>query len=138
MAVLGGLEVDGAVQVELSDNDTRSEIEVLEDDLDELVRGLLGSAVRVDIDGEGLSNTNGVGELDKSSSGETSSNEGLGDPSSNVGSRSIDLGVILARESTTTVSTPATVGVDNDLSAGQTGITLGTTNDEETRGLDLD
>lgn len=138
MAVLGGLEVDGAVQVELSDNDTRSEIEVLEDDLDKLVRGLLGSAVRVDIDGEGLGNTNGVRELDKSSSGETSSNEGLGDPSSNVGSRSIDLGVILARESTATVSTPATVGVDNDLSAGQTGITLGTTNDEETRGLDLD
>ena len=35
------------------------------------------------------------------------------------------------------MGTPATVGVDNDLTAGQTGVTLGTTNDEEARGLDL-
>jgi hypothetical protein len=36
------------------------------------------------------------------------------------------------------VSTPATVGVDDDLAASETGITLGTTDDEETGGLDLE
>jgi hypothetical protein len=35
------------------------------------------------------------------------------------------------------VGSPATVSVDDDLTAGETGITLGTTDDEQTRGLDL-
>lgn len=137
VAVLGSLEVDGLGQVQLSDNDTRSEVEVVQDDLDELLRSLLRGAVRVDIDGEGLSDTNGVRELDEGATAETSGNEGLGNPSTEVGSRSVDLGEILAGESTTTVGTPATVGVDDDLTAGQTSITLGTTNDEEAGGLDL-
>jgi hypothetical protein len=137
VTVLGSLEVDGVVQVELTNNDTRSEIKVVADDLDELLRVLLRGTVRVDIDREGLGDTNGVRELDKGTSAKTGSDQGLGDPSTDVGSGTIDLGEILSGESTTTVGTPATVGVDNDLSAGQTSITLGTTNDEETRGLDL-
>lgn len=137
VAVLGGLEVDGAVQRELADNDTGAEVKVVADDLDELVGGLLRGAVGVDVDGEGLSNTNGVGELNEGTAGEAGSDEGLGDPAADVGSRTVDLGEVLAGESTTTVGTPATVGVDNDLAAGQTGVTLGTTDDEEARGLDL-
>jgi hypothetical protein len=137
VTVLGSLEVDGVVQVELTNNDTRSEIKVVADDLDELLRVLLRGAVRVDVDGEGLSDTNGVRELDEGTSAKTGSDQGLGDPSTDVGSGTIDLGEILSGESTTTVGTPATVGIDDDLSAGQTSITLGTTNDEETRGLDL-
>jgi len=137
VTVLGSLEVDGVVQVELTNNDTRSEIKVVADDLDELLGVLLRGAVRVDVDGEGLSDTNGVRELDKGTSAKTGSDQGLGDPSADVGSGTIDLGEILSGESTTTVGTPATVGVDDDLSAGQTSITLGTTNDEETRGLDV-
>lgn len=137
VSVLGSLEVDGLVQVELTDDDTRSEVKVLADDLDELLRGLLRGAVRVDVDGEGLSDTNGVRQLDKGTSAEASVDQGLGDPSTNVGSRSVDLGEILTGESTTTVGTPATVGVDDDLSAGQTSITLGATNDEEARRLDV-
>lgn len=137
VAVLGSLAVDGLVKVQLTDNDTRSEVEVVTDDLDELFRVLLRGAVRVDEDGEGLGNTNGVGELDKGTTAELGGNEGLGDPSSNVGSRTVDLGEVLSGESTTTVSTPATVGVDDDLATSQTGITLGATNDEKSRGLDL-
>lgn len=60
MAVLGSLEVDGASQVQLTDNDTGTEVKVVTDDLDKLIRGLLRGAVGVDVDGEGLSNTNGV------------------------------------------------------------------------------
>lgn len=137
VTVLGSLEVDRLVQVKLTDDDTRSEIEVVADDLDELLGVLLGGAVRVDVDGERLGDTNGVGELDEGTSAEASGDKGLGDPSTNVGSRSVDLGEVLAGECTTTVSTPTTVGVDNDLSAGQTSITLGTTDDEEARGLDV-
>jgi len=137
VSVLGSLEVDGLGEVKLLDNDTGAEVEVVTDDLDKLIRVSLRGAVGVDIDGEGLGNTDGIRQLHKSATGEPSGDEGLGDPASDVGSGTIDLGEILAREGTTTVSTPATVGVDNDLAASKTGITLGTTNDEESGGLDL-
>lgn len=137
MAVLGGLEVDGLGKVELLDDDTGAEVEVVADDLDKLIRGLVGGAVGIDVDGEGLSDTDGVGELDEGTAGKTGGDEGLGDPATDVGSRTINLGEVLAGEGTTTVGTPATVGVDDDLTASETGITLGTTDDEETGRLDL-
>ena len=137
MAVLGGLEVDGLGKVELLDNDTGAEVEVVADDLDELVRGLLRGAVGVDVDREGLGDTDGVRELDEGTAGEAGGDERLGDPAADVGSRAIDLGEVLAGEGATTVGTPAAVGVDDDLAASQTGITLGATDDEEARGLDL-
>lgn len=137
VTVLGRLAVDGLGKVQLLDDDTRSKVEVVADDLDKLVRGLLRGAVRVDVDGEGLSDTNGVRKLDEGTSGQASGDQGLGDPATDISGGSIDLGEVLAGEGTTTVGTPATVGVDDDLAASQTGITLGTTNDEEARGLDL-
>lgn len=137
VAVLGGLQVDRAVQAELADNDTRSQVKVLADDLDELIRGLGGGAVGLDEDGEGLGDTNSVRELDKGSTGKAGVDQRLGDPAGDVGSGSVDLGEVLAGESTTTMGTPATVGVDNDLTTSQTSITLGTTDDKEARGLDL-
>lgn len=137
VAVLGGLAVDGLGEVELLDNDTGTHVEVGVDDVDELLGALVGGAVGLDEDGEGLGDTNGVGELDKRTAGELGVNEGLGDPAGEVGSRAVDLAVVLAGEGTTTVGTPATVGVDDDLTASKTGVTLGTTNDEVAGGLDL-
>src|SRR5690606_35583270 len=122
---------------ELLDNDTGAEVEVVADDLDELIRGLLRGAVGVDVDGEGHGNTNGVRELDKGAAREASGDDGLGDPAADVGSRAVDLGEILAGEGTTTVSAPAAVGVDDNLAASETGVTLRTTVHEEARGLDL-
>lgn len=138
VAVLGRLEVDGLGEVELLDNDTGAEVEVGADDLDELIRVLLRGAVGVDVDRQGLRNTDGVRELDEATAGEAGGDERLGDPAADVGSRSVDLGEVLAGEGTTAVGTPAAVGVDDDLAAGETGITLGTTNDEEAGGLDLE
>lgn len=137
MAVLGSLAVDGVDEVELLDNDTGTHVEVGVDDVDELLGALLGGTVSLNEDGEGLGDTNGVGELDESTTGELGVDEGLGDPTGEVGSRAVDLAVVLAGEGTTTVGTPATVGVDDDLTASKTGVTLGTANDEVTRGLDL-
>ena len=118
-------------------NDTRTEIPVAADDLDELLVGLLASAVGVDEDGQRLSDTDGVRELNEGTAGKASRNERLGDPASGVRSGAIDLGEVLSGESTSTVGTPATVGVDDDLAASETGITLRTTDDEAAGGLDL-
>jgi hypothetical protein len=137
VAVLGGLAVDGVDEVELLDNDTGAHVEVGLDDLDELTGALVGGAVGLNEDGERLGDTNGVGELDKGTAGELGVNERLGDPAGEVGSRAVDLAVVLAGEGTTTVSTPATVGVNDDLAASETGVTLRTTNDEVAGRLDL-
>jgi len=118
-------------------NDTRSEVEVVSDDLDELGVGLRSRAVRVDEDGQGLGDTDGVRELDEGSLGEAGSDEGLGDPSGGVRGGSVDLGPVLSGESSTTVGSPSTVRVDDDLSAGKTGVTLRATDDESARGLDV-
>ena len=138
MAVLGRLEVDGLGQIQLLDDDTGAQVEVGADDLDKLIRGLGRRAVGVDVDGEGLRDTNGVRELDEGAAGEASGDQRLGDPAADVGSRAVDLGEVLAGEGTATVGTPAAVGVDDDLAAGQAGITLRATNDEQAGGLDLD
>jgi hypothetical protein len=137
VAVLGGLAVDGVDEVELLDDDTGAHVEVGLDDLDELAGALVGGAVGLDEDGERLGDTNGVGELDKGTASELGVDERLGNPAGEVGSRTVDLAVVLAGEGTTTVSTPATVGVNDDLAASETGVTLRTTNDEVAGRLDL-
>lgn len=48
MAVPRGLVVDWLDEVELLDDDTRSHVEVLSDDLDELIGGFRRCAVRLD------------------------------------------------------------------------------------------
>ena len=137
VTVLGSLAVDGVGEVKLLDDDTGTHVEVGVDDLNELRGALLRGAVGLNEDGERLGDTNGVGELDESTASELGVDEGLGDPTGEVGSRAVDLAVVLAGEGTTTVSTPATVGVNDDLTASKTGVTLGTTNDEVARGLNL-
>jgi hypothetical protein len=132
VTVLGSTVVDGVGEVKLLDNDTGTEIEVLVDDLDKLLGGLVRGTVVLNEEREGLGDTNGVGELDETAAGEVGLDQGLGDPAGEVGSGTIDLGVILSGESTTTVGTPTTVGVNDDLTASETGVTLGTTDDEET------
>lgn len=105
VTVLGSLEVDGLGQVQLLDNDTGAHVEVVADDLDQLIRGLVGGAVGLDEQRQGLSDTNGVRELNEGTAGEASSDQGLGDPAAQVSSRAIDLAEVLAGEGTTTVGT---------------------------------
>jgi hypothetical protein len=137
VAVLGSLAVDGVGEVKLLDNDTGAHVEVGVDDLNKLLGAPVRGAVGLNEDGERLGDTNGVGELDESTASELGVNKGLGDPTGEVGSRAVDLAVVLAGEGTTTVSTPATVGVNDDLAAGKTGVTLGTTDDKVAGGLNL-
>jgi len=132
VTVLSSTVVDGVGEVKLLDNDTGTEVKVLVDDLDELLGGLVGGTVVLNEEREGLGDTDGVRELDETAASEVGLDQGLGDPAGEVSSGTIDLGVILSGESTTTVGTPTTIGVNDDLTASQTGITLGTTDDEET------
>lgn len=119
-------------------DDTRTKVPVLADDLNKLLVGLLAGTIGVNENRQRLSNADGVRELDEGTASKTASDERLGDPASGVRSRTVDLGEVLSGESTSTVGTPTTVGVDNDLTACETGVTLRTTDNEATGGLDLD
>ena len=61
-AVESASQLDSEGESDLT-NDTRAEVPVLADDLDELLIGLLGSAVRVDEYREGLCDTDRIREL---------------------------------------------------------------------------
>ena len=55
----------------------------------------------------------------------------LGDPARSVGSRPVDLGWILSRESTAAVSSPASVSISDDLPSGQASVSSWSTDNEK-------
>jgi hypothetical protein len=58
-----GLLVDGATELQVANDAPRTQVKVLVDDLEQLGVGLLASAVCLNVDAEGLGNTNGVADL---------------------------------------------------------------------------
>lgn len=132
----GGLE-DGLVEAEVADDTTGAEVKVLLHELHEGLLVILGGAVSIDVDGERVGDTNGVGELDADTVAEVVGHEGLGDPAGGVGGGTVDLGAVLAGEGTASVGAPTSVGVDDDLSAGEAGVTVGSADDEAAGGVDV-
>lgn len=61
----------------------------------------------------------------------------LTNPTSGVCGGPVDLGEVLTGEGASTVGSPPSVGVDDYLTTGQTGITLGAANNEASRRLYL-
>ncbi len=137
MSVLGRPEVDGLGQIEFLDDHAGPHVEVLLDDSHQFVRAPVRSSIRLDEDGQRLRNTNGVRKLDQRPSGQFGRHERLGDPPGEIGRRAINLRKVLAGKGATAVRAPAAVRVDDDLTAGQTGVALGAANDKQSRWLDL-
>jgi len=131
VTVSGSGCVDGASHVELSDKASGLEVEVLHDDANAFF--VVSGAVGVNEHGHGIRDTNGVRNLNKCASAKLGGNKRLGDPSAVVGGRAIDLGRVLTREGSSAVGTPSTVGINDDLTSGQTGITVRSTDDEAAR-----
>jgi len=138
VSVASGLVVDGLPEIELLDDVSGAEVEVLLDDVKDLSVALLASSVGVNVDGKGISNTNSIRELDKASPAELGSHKGLGDPAGSISGRAIDLGPVLSREGSSSVGSPTSVGVDDDLSSGDSGISLGSSDHELSRTLDVE
>jgi len=122
--------VDGVLEAELLDDLAWPEVEVVLDNLEQFHFGFGRGAVAEDGDGEGFGDTDGIRDLDEDAFAKTGLDEGLGDPSGGISGGSVDLGEVLSGEGAATVGSPTTVGVDDDLTAGQTGITHGATDDE--------
>mmetsp|Transcript_105698 Transcript_105698/g.227848 ORF Transcript_105698/g.227848 Transcript_105698/m.227848 type:complete len:405 (-) Transcript_105698:20-1234(-) len=139
VAIGSGLLHDRASQVEVTDDAAGAEVEVALDNLADLVvrltRALHASAIGVDEDRQGVVHTDRIGQLHKHSVAEAGGDHRLSSPAGGIGGRAIHLGGVLAREGTTSVSAPATIGVDNDLAASEAGVTVRSANNETARGV---
>ena len=91
--------------------------------------------IHKDIDG--ASHTDGVAHLHEHLVGNAGSHHVLGDVASCIGCRTVHLRRVFAREGTASVSTLASVGIDNDLTARQSRVTVRSADDELTRGIDM-
>merc|ERR1719456_2043185 len=82
--------------------------------------------------------TNGVRELHKSTLRKAALHNRLSHLAADVRRRPVDLGRVLAGERTAAVRTPPTVGVDDDLAPGDTGVALRTADDELARRVEVE
>mmetsp|Transcript_49657 Transcript_49657/g.103295 ORF Transcript_49657/g.103295 Transcript_49657/m.103295 type:complete len:433 (+) Transcript_49657:194-1492(+) len=95
------------------------------------------AAISLHKQGQRLSHTDGIRQLHQAARAQAAVDHGLGHLTADVGSRSVHLGRILARESTAAVGSPASVGVNDDLPAGEACVALRTTDDELAGGVDV-
>jgi len=136
VAVVGRFAVDRTEQVELLDDRGRLEAEHLLDGGGDDLVGDDPRAKRVHVNAHGVRVADRVGELDLDLFGELGGDDVLGDPTAHVGRRAVNLRRIFAGERAATVTTPTTVGIDDDLTAGETGVALRATDDELAGGVD--
>jgi len=134
-----GLLVNRTEKVQITEDDSRAQVKVVVDNLKKVRIGVstFHRAIRVDKDRKRLGHTNSVGNLDKNTVAEPSVHKRLGHPTSSIGTRAIHLGGVLSGESSTTMSTPSSIGIDNNLPASQTSISHGSTDNKRARGVDV-
>ena len=130
MVVGGGLRVDRAQQVQVADDRARPQVEHLGHDLLDLDRVDGRGTERLDEQADRGGLADRVGHLDLDPLRKPGGDDVLGHPAHRVRRRAIHLGRILAGESAAAVAGPAAVGVDDDLAAGQAGVTHRAAEDE--------
>ena len=136
MAVVRGLRVDGAAQVQLVDDVGRLEAEHAVDRAQDARRRHRLGVERVEVHADRIGVADGVGELQLAACGEAGRHDVLRHPAAHVGGAAVDLRRILARERAAAVPAHAAVAVDDDLAAGEAGVALRAADDEAAGGID--
>mmetsp|Transcript_17676 Transcript_17676/g.38620 ORF Transcript_17676/g.38620 Transcript_17676/m.38620 type:complete len:388 (-) Transcript_17676:221-1384(-) len=139
VSVGGRLAEDRTAEVQIANDASGPQIEILFHNGHQIgVRPTGGHRfVGVYKDREGPVDSNGVGQLNQNPLAESSGHQGFSDPATRVCRGSVDLGGVLSRKGPAPVSSPASVGVDNDFSTGQAGVSVGSSNDESSRGVEV-
>jgi len=118
------------LQVKVDADHPRPKVKVLLYQLQDLPVRNLARAIGVYKHRQGLRHTNGIRDLHDDTACKPAGNNALGSLPGNVGTTAVNLGWILARESTTSVGSPTTIGVDDDLATSESSITMRATNDK--------
>lgn len=132
MATMGCLPVNWPLQSQIFNDCSRSKVEVSGHDSYQVLVSVALShcTVAVDKNTQGLWKTNTVGNLHHHSFAELISDQIFGNPSGSIGSWSIDLWGILSWEGSSSVSSPSTIGIGDDLSSCQTSVTSWSTDNK--------
>ena len=80
MPILCREGIDGVGEVQLLDDNTWTQVEVVAYDIYELIATSVACSIGLDEQAEWFGHTNGVGELHQSSSGQASFDQRLGNP----------------------------------------------------------
>src|SRR2546423_4382574 len=138
VAVGRRLLVDRTAQLQLANDFERAEVEVLVDQrLDGGNRDALG-AEGLDKDRHRFAHADGIGDLDLAMTGEARRHDVLGDVAGGVGARAVDLGWVLSRKASAAMPGVPPVTVDDNLPAGNAGISSGPTQHEAPGRVDMD
>src|SRR5207237_3409168 len=124
VAIRRGLLENRTTQLERFDDAARRHLEVLANEIDELLLLDLAGTERVDVNRHRIRNADRVRELHFDFISESRRDDVLHDVTRHVARRAIDLCGIFARERAAAMTAAAAVRVDDDLAAGQAGITL--------------
>lgn len=137
VAVRGKLLELRLLQLQVTLDHARAEVEVLHHDLAQVVIGqaVLGGAVGIDEHRKRLNDTNRVGNLNKAAACEAGRNKRLGSETTHVRRTAVHLARILTGESTATVRSPATIGIDDNLATREASISMRSSDDEGPDGL---
>ena len=122
-----GLAIDRLVQAQMRSNTSGGHTAELVDPADRRLDRRVGNhtgTMRVDIERKRVADPNGVGQLDGAALRQPGRDDVLGKVARDVGGRAVDLGRILARESTAAMRRGAAVGINDDLAAGKAGVAV--------------
>ena len=130
--------IDGIEKSEGIDDASGFEVENFADAFgdDFLIDG--SGAERIDEDADGFSDADGVGELDFTFFGEPCGDDIFGDVACHVAGGAVDFGGVFAGEGATAVTSHTAVGVDDDFTACESAVALGTADDESSGGVDME
>src|SRR5262249_25477427 len=78
-----------------------------------------------------------IGKLDRAAAREPCCDDVLGEIARGISCRAIDLGRVLAGEGAAAMRGRAAISVDDDLSAGEAGVAVGTADKEAAGGIDV-
>src|SRR6266550_2849299 len=126
-STLAGTRPARCEQVEIADDGGRPQVERLADRLGDPVRISRLGAERLDEQTDRLRLADGVRDLHLDLGGEPRRDDILGHPPHRVARGSVNLRRVLAGERPAAVAGVATVGVNDDLAAGEPGVTHGST-----------
>ena len=124
VTICSGLFVDRTTQVQHLDNACRTQVEVLTDDLNQLLIGNLAGAESVCHDRGRLCYADCVRQLDFALVSQSCCNNVLCNITCCVSCASVNLGAVLAGKSAAAMTCISAVGVYDDLTAGQTSVTV--------------
>merc|ERR1719483_387683 len=82
--------------------------------------------------------TNSIGNLYKTPFAKSSLDKRFSDPSSSIGCTSVHLGVIFARESSTPMSSPTSISIDNNFPSSESSISHWASNNKVATRVDVE